>query len=81
MTAGEIDQILSGDSSGKDHPNRRPCDCRIRLSGDKFKKLEVCNKLMSLAEQYGFHYTFSARLEKELAIRTPSLAAPGDTTH
>lgn len=76
MTAAEVNLVLGGESDD-DQSEQLPIDCRIHLKGlEPSKKIEVCDKIMSLAEEYGeygFKYGFSASLEKELA---PAPAKP-----
>lgn len=65
MTAGEVALIIAGKSN--ESSKRLPNDWSIHLVGcDKEMKLEVCKKLIDIADEYGFKYTFSSRLTKEL---------------
>jgi hypothetical protein len=72
MTAVDLHEILGGKKSSSHagelgEEERLPNDCRIHLNGfDKGQKMEVCEKVLSLAKEYGFKCSFSSSLEKEL---------------
>jgi hypothetical protein len=65
MTGSEVDLIVKGKSG--ENSTRLSHDCFIHLAGfETPKKREFCEKLEAFSKEYGFKYTISSRLKKEL---------------